>query len=199
MALKPNKRKINYNELGYIERGVGKARSEKLVLDQNNKKHYMVHYRMLKFYVKMGVKVIKFHRVIKLKQDYISRDYVQNNTKKRATAKTEAEKDVRKLMNNSLYGGMCMNPLHFLQSKFLLDEKKIIKNISKSTFKNITRCNDYSQIDYIENKIEYDSPVYVDVTILELSKLHIYDLFYNIFNHLSKIYNSIISILMVLY
>ena len=30
----------------------------------------MVHYRMLKFYVKMGVKVTKIHRVIKLKQDY---------------------------------------------------------------------------------------------------------------------------------
>ena len=32
------------------------------------------------------------------------RDYIQNNTNKRATAKTEDEKDVRRLMNNSLYG-----------------------------------------------------------------------------------------------
>ena len=61
---------------------------------------------MLKFYVEMGVKVTKIDRVIKIKQDYICRDYIQNNTKKRATAKTEAEKDVRKLMNNSLYGRM---------------------------------------------------------------------------------------------
>ena len=45
---------------------------------------------MLKFYVKMGVKVTKIHRVIKFKQDYIFRDYIQNNTNKRATAKTEA-------------------------------------------------------------------------------------------------------------
>ena len=29
-------------------------------------------------------------------------------------------------------------------------------------------------------KIEYDSPVYVGVTILELNKLHMYDVFYNI-------------------
>ena len=54
----------------------------------------------------MDVKVTKIHRVIKLKQDYICRDYIQNITNKRATAKTEAEKDVRKLMNNSLYGRM---------------------------------------------------------------------------------------------
>ena len=56
---------------------------------------------MLKFYVKMGVKVTKIHRVIKFKQGYICRDYIQNNTNERATAKTEAEKDVMKLMNNS--------------------------------------------------------------------------------------------------
>ena len=122
---------------------------------------------MLKFYVKMGVKVTKTNRVINFKQDYLCSDYIQNNTNKRATAKTEAEKDVRKLMNNSLYGRICMNLLHFFQSKFLHDEEKIMKS-------------DYSQIEYIKKKIEYDSPVYVGVTILELSKLHIYDVLYNI-------------------
>ena len=106
LALMRNKRKINDNELGYRERAGGKARLEKLILDQNNKTEYMVHYRMLKFYVQMGVKVTKIHRVIKFKQDYICRDHIQNNTNKRATAKTEAEKDVRKLMNNSLLRNM---------------------------------------------------------------------------------------------
>ena len=100
LALMPNKRKINDNELGYRQREKTKARSEKLILDQNNKTENIVHYRMLKFYVKMGVKVTKIHRVIKFKQDYICSDYIQNNTNKRATAKTEAEKEVRKLMNN---------------------------------------------------------------------------------------------------
>ena len=75
LALMPNKRKINDNELGYRQREKSKARSgkllhrsakrlhrsEKLILDQNNKTEYMVHYRMLKFYVKMGVKVTKIH------------------------------------------------------------------------------------------------------------------------------------------
>ena len=75
---------------------------------------------------------------------------------------------------------MCMNPLHFFQSKFLHDEEKIMKSISKPTFKNITRYKDYSQIEHIKKKIEYDSPVYVGVTILELSKLHMYDVFYKI-------------------
>ena len=145
LALMPNKKKINDNELEYLrssfidrQREKSKARSEKLILDQNNKTEYMVHYRMLKFYVKMGVKVTKIHRVIKFKQDYICSDYIKNN--------------VRKLMNNSLYGIICMNPLHFFQSKFLHDEEKIMKSISKPTFKNITRYRDYSQIEYLRKK-----------------------------------------------
>ena len=73
-----------------------------------------------------------------------------------------------------------MNPLHFLQSKFLHGERKIIKSISKPKFRNITRYMDYSQIEYTKKEIEYDSLVYVGVTILELIKLHMYDVFYNI-------------------
>ena len=72
----------------------------------------------------MCVKVTKIHRVIKFKQDYTCRDYIQNITNKRARNKIDAEKDVTKLMNNSLYGIMCTIPLHFLQSKFLHDEKR---------------------------------------------------------------------------
>ena len=117
----PNKTKINDNELGYIEKRVGKARSQKLILDQNNKTEYLAHYRMLKFYVKMCVTVTKIPRVIKF----------------------------RKLMNNLLYGKICMDPQHFLQSKFLHDEEKIMENLSKPTLKNLSIYKDYSQIEYI--------------------------------------------------
>ena len=174
LALMPNKRKIN-DELGYREREKSKTKTEKLNLNQNNKTEYMVHYRMLKFYVKMGVKVTKIHRVIKFKQDHICRDYIQNKTNKRATAKTEAEKDVRKLIKNSLYGKMCMNPLHFLQSKFLRDEEKIMKSIRQPPFKNITRYR----------------VLHRDYTCMMYSIIF--------FNHISKIYNSTIWILIVLY
>ena len=79
LALMPNKRKINDNDLGYRERDGGKARSDKLILDQNIKTEYMDRYRTLNFYVRMGVEVTKTHlnsyRVIQFKQDYICKDY----------------------------------------------------------------------------------------------------------------------------
>ena len=86
--------------------------------------------------------------------------------KKRIAAKTKAEMNVRKLVI-SFYGRMCMNPLHLLQSKFLRDEEKIMKIISKSTFETLTRCKFYSQLENAKKKMEYESPKYVGVTILE--------------------------------
>ena len=49
LALMPNKKKINDNELGYRERYKVRARTEKLNLNQNNISEYMDLYRMLKF------------------------------------------------------------------------------------------------------------------------------------------------------
>ena len=53
-----------------------------------------------------------------------------------------------------------MNPIHFLQSKILHNEEKLMKSINKPIFKNITRYKDYSK-----EKIECDSPVFVGVTL----------------------------------
>ena len=49
---------------------------------------------MFKFVVKMGIKVTEVHRIIKFKQDYIIRDYIEFKTEMRAEAKTEPEKDI---------------------------------------------------------------------------------------------------------
>ena len=48
----------------------------------------------------MGIKVTKVRKIIKFKQDYFIRDYIELNTKMRVEAKTEAEKDKFKLMNS---------------------------------------------------------------------------------------------------
>ena len=109
--LLPYKREVENNELGYKQRPSTSSKSEKLIIDQNIKYEYPMHYRMLKFVVKMGIKVTKVYRKIKFKQDYIISDYIELNTKMRAEAKTETVKDIFKLTNNSLFGRNCENPL----------------------------------------------------------------------------------------
>ena len=50
----PHKRKINDNELGCRQREKGRARTENLILEQNNETEYMVHYRILSFMLIWG-------------------------------------------------------------------------------------------------------------------------------------------------
>ena len=126
--LLPHRREVENNELGYKQRHSTSSKSEKLILDQNNKYEHPIHYRMLKFVVKMGIKVTKVHRIIKFKQDYIIRDYIELNTKMRAEAKTEPEKDIYKLMNNSLFGKSCENPLKYLEAKILTNHYEILQS-----------------------------------------------------------------------
>ena len=59
--LLPHGREVENNELGYKQRPPTSSKSKKLILDQNNKYEYPIHYRMLKFVFKMGIKVTKVH------------------------------------------------------------------------------------------------------------------------------------------
>ena len=57
----------------------------------------------------------------------------------RAEAKTEPEKDISKLMNYSLFGKNCENPLKYLEAKILTNAYEIRKAVSKSTCKDVIR------------------------------------------------------------
>ena len=137
---------------------------------------------MLKFVVKMGIKVTKVHRIIKIVKDYIIRDYIELNTKMRAEAKIEPEKDIFKLMNISLFGKSCENPLKYLEAKILTDDHEIIKAVSKPTCKVVIRYENYTLIEFYKKEKQYDKPIYLGSTVLELSKLHMYKFFYNVLN-----------------
>ena len=47
------------------------SKSAKKLFDHNDKYEDSIHNRILKFVVKMGIKITKVHRKIKFKQDYI--------------------------------------------------------------------------------------------------------------------------------
>ena len=42
--------------------------TEKTIMDQTIKQRYFLHYRDLKFYVRLGIRIINIHTVYKYKQ-----------------------------------------------------------------------------------------------------------------------------------
>ena len=77
---------------------------KKLIPNLGNKTIYVVHYRNLQFYLSLGMKLTKIHRVLKIKQSDWMKKYVDFITEKRKNAANDFEKDFFKLMINSIYG-----------------------------------------------------------------------------------------------
>ena len=77
------------------------TKSKKLICNWTDKKKYLIHYRMLKFYVRHGMIVEKFLEIISFKQRRWLEKYISFNTQKRNKAKKDLEKDFFKLIVNA--------------------------------------------------------------------------------------------------
>ena len=80
------------------------TQNKKLICDWSDKKNYLIHYRMLKFYVRHGMIVDKVHEIISFKQSRWLEKYINFNTQKRNQAVNDFEKDFYNLLNNAFYG-----------------------------------------------------------------------------------------------
>ena len=75
----------------------------KLVRNLYYKKNYVVHIRSLKQALNHGLILKKLHRVIQFNQEAWLKPYIDMNTELRKQAKNDFQKDLLKLMNNSVF------------------------------------------------------------------------------------------------
>ena len=156
--------------------------TKKIVCDLTNKQKYMIHYRMFKFYTKMGMKLTHILTIYRFKQSPWFAKYIDHNTQKRTKAKTNFEKDLYKLMNNAFFGKTMENVRDRVTLEFIDHSQiqQIIKRQSKLSFESIV--NWYSVCSVYKFDIEktvFDKPFYLGFTVLELSKLLMYGFCYN--------------------
>ncbi len=164
----------------------------------------MMHYRMLKFLLKHGAVLTKIHTIIQFKQTEIYSEFMEACTKFRAEATNESSRLFFKTVANASFGKSMESVRKRQDLKFFKDnvenKHKIIKKMSRSTFKNLIEYGEYVEdssepnvfdhTGYVgivsdKNTVELNKPIYLGWAILELSKLFIYEFWYK---HIKKLY-----------
>ena len=152
-----------------------------LIQTLNNKYNYNIHYKTLLLYMKLGLKVSKVHKGIKFNQTDFMSEYIDMNTNLRNQAKNGFEKDLYKLLNNSVYGKTFENVLNYSNIKFVQDGDILTRDMMDLKFKKLTAINkDLILIDKIKKECIMNKPIYLGACITDYAKYQMFNFHYNV-------------------
>ena len=152
----------------------------KLIPNLRSKEKYIVHYRNLKLYLSLGMKLKTIHRVLAFNQAPWLKKYIDFNTAKRASSRNEFEKDFFKLMNNSMFGKTMENLRNRRKVDFVSREESFRKIVAQPTFKSFTIFHDHLvAVERLKSELVLNRPIYVGLCVLDISKVLMYDFHYN--------------------
>ena len=102
------------------------------------------------------------------------------NTELRKVAKDDFEKDLFKLMNNSVFGKTMENIRKYRDIKLVATDKKRKKLVSEPNYHTINYISeDLSIIEMNKTKVKMNKLIYLGLTILEISKILMYEFWYD--------------------
>ena len=121
------------------------------------------------------------------------RSYIDLNTNLIINAKSDFEKDLYKLINNSVFGKTMENVRNRINVNLvrcISEENKMRKFIARPSFAK-AKCfdHDLAAIHMHKTTLKLNNPVYVGMSILDLSKHLMYVLYYY-YNHLKSKYDD---------
>ena len=102
------------------------------------------------------------------------------NTELRKLARNDFEKDLFKLMNNSVFGKTMENIRKHRDIKLVTTDKKRSKFVSEPNYHTINLISeDLSIIEMKKTKLKMNKPIYLGLSILEISKILMYEFWYD--------------------
>ena len=149
---------------------------EKPVTNLNDKSEHVIHIRNIKQALNHELVLKKVHRVIKFYQKGWLKPYIDMNTKLRKKAKNDFEI----LTNNGVFGKSMENVRKYRNIKLVTTERRInylVLEPNYPTTKFFTE--NLLVIDMRKSQILMNKPVYLGLSILDLSKIVIYQFWHD--------------------
>ena len=176
----PKKLHYLHSDLPFLPKRMKINKCEKLVCNLRNKKKYVVHIKLLKQALNHGLKLKKIHRTIEFNQEAWLKPYIDMNTELRKLAKDDFEKDLFKLMNNAVFGKTMENVRKHRDIKLVTTDKKRSKLDSEPNYHTMNYISeDLSMIEMKKTKVKMNKPIYLGLSILEISKILMYEFWYD--------------------
>ena len=153
---------------------------KKLLMTQENKQKYTVMGIMLQFYVKMGCKISRIHSGVSYTQESIFKNYIERNSEMRKLAKNAFEKDFFKLKNNSLYGKTMEDVYKRISYRIVNNANDLARLAKNPSFQNFSTIDqDLVGVSILKGRVELNKPVFMGFSVLEYSKLEMFELVYH--------------------
>ena len=169
-----------HNDLPFLPKRMKIDKCEKLVCNLHNKKKYVVHIKSLKQALNHGLKFKKVHRIIEFNQEAWLKPYIDMNTELRKVASNDFEKDLYKLMNNAVFGKTMENVRKHRDIKLVTTNKKRIKLVSEPNYHTMNYISKDLSISKMKTtKIKMNKPIYLGLSILDISKTLMYEFWYD--------------------
>ena len=152
---------------------------KKLIPNLRHKNNYVIHYKNLMQCLRLGMKLKKIHRGIKFIEAAFLKPYIDKNTNLRALAKNNFEKDFFKLMNNSVFGKTMENIRNRVNVKLVDAGEQFKKLAAKPNYNGRKIFNEnLVSVHMKKTSLEMNKPVYLGMSILDLSKIIMFDFHY---------------------
>lgn len=157
------------------------SKYKKLMATLNDKKSYVIHYRALQQASKYGVKY-KINKILKFKQSTFLKKFIDLNTELRKMSKNNFEKDFYKMINNSTFGKSLECVFNRMDVKLVSkwDGRFGVKSLLSNPL--FHRIEIYSEnfvaIQLRRTRVLLDKPMFLGMTILDVSKFHVFNFFY---------------------
>ena len=169
-----------HSDLPFLSERMEINKWKKLVCNLSNKKKYVTHINSLKQALNHGLKLKKIHRIIEFNQEAWLKPYIDMNTKLRKLTSNDFQKDFFKLMNNAVFGKTMENIRKHRDIKIVTTDKNRSKLVSEPNYHAINLISeDLSIIELKKTKVKMNKPIYLDLSILEISKILMYEFWYD--------------------
>jgi hypothetical protein len=143
--------------------------------------------------LKHGLILKKIHRVLQFHQSRWLKPFIDLNTELRQKADNKFDQNFYKLIINSFFGKSIEQKRKHKDIRIALTEAQIRKWLKQPHYNTFNIIDENKVVvEMRKSSVYLNKPIYLGMTCLELSKLHMYQLYYDLFQ---KIYGKNLSLL----